>query len=267
MRITKLLITASVLALLTACSGKNKEEIPDIPESELYQSALEALDSENYILAIERLQLIEARYPFGQYSEQAQLEIIHAYYKNFEPEAARAAADRFIRLHPNHENVDYAYYLKGLTAFDQDQSFFVKYLPLEEATRDPGAALEAFDSFNLLLQRYPDSQYAPDAQKRMVHLKNRLALYEVTVGRFYIQRGAYLAAANRGRYVVENFQKTAAMPEALALMIEGYTELGLQELASDALKVLQANYPDYQYQPVKEPEKTLFDAATFDLFR
>ena len=267
MRITKLLITASMLALLTACSGQNKEEIPDLPEGELYQSALEALDSESFMLAIERLQLMEARYPFGQYSEQSQLEIIYAYYKNREPEAARAAADRFIRLHPNHENVDYAYYLKGLTAFDQDQSLFVKYLPLEEATRDPGAALDAFDSFRLLLQRYPDSQYAPDAQQRMVHLKNRLALYEVSVGRYYIQRGAYLAAANRGRYVVENFQKSLPMPEALALMVEGYTELGLNDLAQDALSVLQANYPDYTYSPVKEPEKTLFDAATFDLFR
>ncbi|MGB0467581.1 MAG: outer membrane protein assembly factor BamD [Pontibacterium sp.] len=266
MRITKIFAIVAFCMLATACSSTDKKDLPDIPEQKMYEEALEALETENYMLAVEKLQLLEARYPFGRYSEQAQLELTFAYFKNYEPEAARASADRFIRLHPNHENIDYAYYLKGLTAFEQDQAFFIKYLPLDESQRDPGAALDGFESFRTLLQRYPESEYAPDARKRMVHLKNRLATHEVHVARYYIQRGAYLAAANRGRYVVENLQKTPAIPAALSAMIESYTLLGMQDLADDTMAVLKATYPNYIYQPVKTPAKTLFDAATFDLF-
>lgn len=265
MRITKIFAVAALCVLATACSSTAKE-LPDVPEQETYEEALEALEMENYVLAVEKLQLLEARYPFGRYSEQSQLELTYAYFKNFEPEAARASADRFIRLHPNHENIDYAYYLKGLTAFEEDRTFFIKYLPLDETKRDPGAALDSFDSFRILLKNYPNSEYAPDARKRMVHLKNRLATYEVHVAHYYIQRGAYLAAANRGRYVIENLQQTPAVPAALSAMIESYTLLGMTDLAEDARTVLKANYPNYEYRTVKESEKTLLDAATFDLF-
>lgn len=267
MRIIKTFTVAALFALTAACSSNDVNELPDQPEQEIYEDALNALEMENYVLAIEKLQLLEAHYPFGRYSEQAQLELTYAYFKNHEPEAARASADRFIRLHPTHENIDYAYYLKGLTAFEQDRSFFIKYLPLDESKRDPGAALDGFESFRTLLNSYPDSEYAPDARKRMVHLKNRLAAYEVHVAHYYIQRGAYLAAVNRGRYVVENLQKTPAVPAALSAMIEGYTLLGMTDLADATMAVLQTNYPNYQYRPVKEAEKTLLDAATFDLLR
>ena len=267
MRITKFFAVAALCVLVTACSSNDEKELTDKPEQEIYEEALEALELDNYAIAIEKLQLLEARYPFGRYSEQAQLELTYAYFKNHEPEAARASADRFIRLHPNHDNIDYAYYLKGLTAFEQDRAFFMKYLPLDESKRDPGAALDGFESFRTLLRLYPSSEYAPDARKRMIHLKNRLATYEVHVAHYYIQRGAYLAAANRGRYVIENLQETPAVPAALATMVEAYTLLNEPELANDAMAVLKANYPTYQYRPVKQPEKTLLDAATFDLFR
>lgn len=267
MRITKFFAVAALCVLVSACSSNDDKEIPDQPEQEIYEQALDALELDNYVLAIEKLQLLEARYPFGRYSEQAQLELTYAYFKNHEPEAARAAADRFIRLHPNHENIDYAYYLKGLTAFEQDRTFFIKYLPLDESKRDPGAALDGFESFRALLRQYPNSEYAPDARKRMIHLKNRLASYEVHVAHYYIQRGAYLAAANRGRYVIENLQETPAVPAALSVMVEAYTLLGQADLANDAMVVLQNNYPNYTYRPVRQAEKTLFDAATLDLFR
>ncbi|WP_370280304.1 outer membrane protein assembly factor BamD [Pontibacterium sp.] len=267
MRITKFFAVAALCVLVTACSSNDEKELTDKPEQEIYEEALEALELDNYAIAIEKLQLLEARYPFGRYSEQAQLELTYAYFKNHEPEAARASADRFIRLHPNHDNIDYAYYLNGLTAFEQDRAFFMKYLPLDESKRDPGAALDGFESFRTLLRLYPSSEYAPDARKRMIHLKNRLATYEVHVAHYYIQRGAYLAAANRGRYVIENLQETPAVPAALATMVEAYTLLNEPELANDAMAVLKANYPTYQYRPVKQPEKTLLDAATFDLFR
>lgn len=266
MRYSKFLTTTFMIVMLSGCSLLGDKLFTDIPEGELYKQAMLALEEDSFELAIEKLQLLEARYPFGRYSEQAQLELIYAYYRNYEPEAARAAADRFVRLHPNHENIDYAYYLKGLTAFEQDSSSMLKFLPIDENSRDPGAALEAFDSFGLLLNYYPDSQYAPDARQRMLHLKNRLAQYEVLVGQYYIQRGAYLAAANRGRHVVEQLQESTATADALAVMIESYDALGMQELAKSSRETLAINFPDYQYQPIRKADRSLWDAATFELF-
>ncbi|MBP0049281.1 outer membrane protein assembly factor BamD [Marinobacterium sp. AK62] len=267
MRPLKLLVTLVLFSLLSACSwfGGDEKVAPDVPEQQLYDEALSALEADNYELAVEKLQLLEARYPFGRYSEQAQLELIYAYFRNYEPESASAAADRFIRLHPNHDNIDYAYYLKGLTAFEQDRSFLEKYLPIDVSQRDPGAALESFESFSTLLNRYPDSEYAPDAQKRMQYLKNRLAAHEIHVAAYYMKREAWVAAANRGRYVVENLQETPAVPDALAIMAEAYTELGMHDLANNSREVLQLNYPEYEVRPFKQRSATLLQTATFGL--
>ncbi len=267
MRPLKVFATVVLFSLLSACSwfGGEKEVAPDVPEQQLYDEALSALEADNYGLAIEKLQLLEARYPFGRFSEQAQLELIYAYFRNYEPESARSAADRFVRLHPNHDNVDYAYYLKGLTAFEEDRSFFEKYLPLDVSQRDPGAALDSFESFSTLLNRYPDSEYAPDAQKRMQYLKNRLAAHEIHVAAYYMKREAWVAAANRGRYVVENLQETPAVPDALAIMAEAYSELGMHDLANNSLEVLRLNYPEYDIRPFKQRSATLLQTATFGL--
>ena len=145
------------------------------------------------------LQLLESRFPFGRYAEQAQLELIYAHYNNYEPAAAIEAADRFIRLHPQHPNVDYAFYMKGLAAYTQDQGLFDRWLPRDITKRDTGYAQEAFAEFAQLLARYPDSPYAPDARARMVHLRNLLARAEINVANYYFRRGAYVAALNRGR--------------------------------------------------------------------
>ncbi|MFC6671001.1 outer membrane protein assembly factor BamD [Marinobacterium aestuariivivens] len=267
MRFVKVIGILTLISLMSACTffGGEKEEEPDIPEQQLYSEALEALDAGSYSLAVEKLQLLEARYPFGRFSEQAQLELIFAYFKNYEPEAARAAADRFIRLHPNHENIDYAYYLKGLTSFEEDRSLIARFFPIDESKRDPGAALESFESFSTLVNRYPESRYAPDALKRMQYLKNRLAQYEVHVANYYMKRGAWVAAANRGRYVVENLQETPAVPTALAIMADAYTELGMSEQADKAKQVLQTNFPDFEYTTSREREKSLLETATFGL--
>jgi outer membrane protein assembly factor BamD len=267
MRFVKVIGILTLVSLMSACSffGGEKTEEPDVPEQQLYSEALEALEAQNYSLAVEKLQRLEARYPFGRFSEQAQLELIFAYFKNYEPEAARAAADRFVRLHPNHENIDYAYYLKGLTSFEEDRSLVSRYLPIDETQRDPGAALESFESFATLTTRYPNSQYAPDALKRMQYLKNRLAEYEVHVALYYMKRSAWVAAANRGRYVVENLQETPAVPEALGIMAEAYEELGLNDQAARAAEVLRTNFPDFRYTSTKERDKSLLETATFGL--
>ena len=268
MRLAKLFAILSICVITAGCSifgGDEEVDNLDTPEQEIYDEAIAALKVDNYPLAIEKLQLLEARYPFGQFSEQAQLELIFAYHKNSEPEASKAAADRFIRLHPNHANLDYALYLKGLTAFNQDKSLLQDYLPIDESTRDPGNALDSFNSFDTLIKRFPNSQYAPDSQKRMIYLKNRLASYEIHVARYYVRRGAWLAAANRGRYVVENYQETPLVPEALSIMVLGYTELDLPELAADSQAVLDANFPDYQASIQRAKQESLLSTATFGL--
>lgn len=242
----KHLLLVGLLGLLAACSS-NKATVLDesLGESEIYALAQQNLDANNYSLAIDSLRALESRYPFGRFAEQAQLELIYAYFQNHELEAAKSSADRFIRLHPQHPNVDYAYYMRGMTSFTRDRGLFERFLPLDMTRRDPGAARDSFNEFAQLVSRYPNSRYAPDARLRMVHLRNLLADYDAHVGHYYLKRGAYVAAANRGRYIVENFQQTPAVGDGLALMVEGYRRLAMDDLADNALLTLQTNYPDH----------------------
>ncbi|WP_439859690.1 outer membrane protein assembly factor BamD [Pseudomonas sp. MBLB4136] len=240
----KHLLLIAILALTAACSS-NEVIDENLSETELYQQAQSDLDNSSYTSAIGKLKALESRYPFGRYAEQAQLELIYAYYKNVEPEAARSAAERFIRLHPQHPNVDYAYYLKGLASFDQDRGLLSRFLPLDMTKRDPGAARDSYNEFAQLTSRFPTSRYAPDAKQRMIYLRNLLAAYEIHVAHYYLKRHAYVAAANRGRYVVENFQETPAVGDGLAVMTEAYQRLTLNELAATSLATLKLNYPDH----------------------
>jgi outer membrane protein assembly factor BamD len=244
MQVKHLLLIAT-LALTVACSSKQEKVDENLSETELYRQAQTDLDHNDYTPAIAKLKALESRYPFGHYAEQAQLELIYANYKNVEPEAARAAADRFIRLHPQHPNVDYAYYLKGLASFDQDRSLMARFLPLDMTKRDPGAARDSYNEFAQLVSRYPTSRYAPDAKQRMIYLRNLLAAYDIHVAHYYLTRKAYVAAANRGRYVVENFQGSPSVGDGLAVMVEAYQRLGLDDLAATSLDTLKLNYPDH----------------------
>ncbi|SDT93935.1 outer membrane protein assembly factor BamD [Halopseudomonas salegens] len=241
----KHILLIALMVLLTACASNRGVIDESLSESELYQQAQQDLESRNYAAAIEKLQALESRYPFGRYAQQAQLELIYAYYQNIEPEASRAAAERFIRLHPQHPNADYAYYIRGMASFTRDQGVFERFLPLDMTRRDPGGARDSFNEFAQLVSRYPDSRYAPDARLRMVYLRNLLAAYDAHVGHFYLKRGAYVAAANRGRYIVENFQQTPSVSDGLALMVEAYQRLALNDLADAALLTLQSNYPEH----------------------
>ena len=254
----KHLLLIAMLAITAACSSNKPEVDENLSETELYQQAQDDLNSNSYNNAIAKLKALESRYPFGRYAEQAQLELIYAYYKNVEPEAAKSAAERFIRLHPQHANVDYAYYLKGLASFDQDRGLIARFLPLDLTKRDPGAARDSYNEFAQLTSRYPNSRYAPDAKARMIYLRNLLAAYEIHAGRYYLTRQAYVAAANRGRYVVENLQETPSVGDGLALMVEAYQRLDLDDLAATSLETLKLNYPDHptlvdgQFVPVEE---------------
>lgn len=275
MRARLLMVLASLLVLV-ACSSNEEQGPKYTTEKDFYEAAQRQLKARQWELAIDNLQGLEENFPFGTYAEQAQLELIYAYYRNFEHEASSAAADRFIRLHPQHRNVDYAFYMKGLSSFTEGNGMFERFLPTDLTRRDPGAARESFAHFSQLLARFPNSTYAPDARKRMIYLRNLLARYEIHVANYYFKRGAYVAAVNRGRYVVENFQQTPAVPDALAVMVQGYHLLGMDDLGANPLTTLKHNYPehpalnndgsfDYQYSS-NSGETSWVSTLTFGLF-
>lgn len=238
----------SLLLLLSGCSwfgGDDDELIADSGEQQMYREAQRHLKNENFSLAVRSLQGLESRYPFGRYAEQAQLELIYAHYSAYEFSAANEAADRFIRLHPRHPSVDYAYYMKGLAAYDIEPGFFSRFIPSDDTKRDVSHIQTAFAEFAQLLARFPDSAYAPDARQRMVHMRNMLARHEIHVANYYFRRGAYMAALNRGKYVVEHMQQTPSVADGLAIMGQAYLLLGLNDLAEDSILVLCENYPDH----------------------
>ncbi len=234
---------------LGACGWFGNEERDEFEglttEEQFYRRALEQLNSSNFQGSIATYQALESRFPFGRFAAQAQIEIVYAYYRNGDSEAARAAADRFIRLHPENENIDYAYYMKGLSSFTDDRGLINRFLPVDPTKRDPGRARESFSDFSQLLAIYPDSPYAADARARMVFLRNNLAGYEIHVANYYLERRAYIAALRRGQYVVENFQGTPAVADGVAIMVECYLRLGLNDLADTSLALLRENYPDH----------------------
>jgi outer membrane protein assembly factor BamD len=273
----KYILILLVSLSLWGCSSN--DELPDMAdtgEQGMYEDIQRYLKNESYNEAVRGLQLLESRYPFGKYAEQAQLELIYAHYQAYEHEAAVEAADRFIRLHPQHPNVDYAYYMKGLAAYTGNDDIFDRFVPTDPSQRDLSHSKEAFAEFVQLLARYPDSPYAADARARMIALRNVLARHEIAVANYYFRRGAYLAATNRGAYVVENFQQTPAVADGLAVMAQGYILLGYNELARETIEVLALNYPDHysldengEFQSVYNLDglqRSWINKATFGLF-
>jgi len=213
----------------------------------LYNEAKDNLTSRNYETAIKYYEKLESRYPYGRFAQQAQLEIAYAYYKDNEPAQAVTAAERFIKLHPNHPNVDYAYYLKGLANFNGDLGWMGYISGQDLSERDPKAAREAFDAFKDLAARFPDSKYAADAVQRMNYLVNALAAHEVHVARYYMKRGAYVAAANRAQYAIKTYPQAPANEEGLVILVKAYDALDMKDLRNDAERVLMKNFPDSKY--------------------
>lgn len=238
-----------VYLLLSGCSwfGEKADPTAGWSADQFYTEAKTALNEGNYQTAIEYFEKLQARYPFGRYAQQAQLELIYAHYRDEEPDQAIAAADRFIRTHPRHPFVDYAYYLKGLVNFNRSDSVLDRMFPNDPTRTDTATHLQAFNDFTELVQKFPNSKYAPDARQRMLFLRNNLAEYETNVADFYLRRKAYVAAVNRAKYVLENYSRTPSAERALGLMAEAYLGMGMHDLASDSLRVLQVNYPDSYY--------------------
>ena len=234
--------------LLAACSAGDKyDPTAGWSAEKLYGEAKDALNDGKYDQAIKYFESLEARYPYGRYAQQAQLEVAYAYYKQGEQASAVAAVDRFIKLHPENPSVDYAYYLKGLTFFNEDLGLFSRFSAQDPTERDPKSTRDSFDAFKELVQRFPQSKYAPDALARMKYLVNALASHEIHVARYYLKRGAYVAAANRAQFALKNYPQAPALEEALIIMVQAYGALGIPELHDDAERVLKRNFPDSRY--------------------
>jgi len=236
--------------ILQGCGKKDeiKEvEVTKLSALEMYLTAKRSLDSGIWSTAADKYRALRSHYPFGHYTEQGYLELAYAQYKLFQMEQAVTTVDRFIKNYPAHKNLDYAYYLKGLIFFDSDRGLMQRVNPDKAADRNQDNIRNGFTAFKNFIERYPDSSYAPDARKRMVYLKNQLAAYEVQVASYYLRRGAPIAAVNRAKFVLESFQDTPAVPNALALMVESYIKLDESELAEQSKTMLAVNYPDHSY--------------------
>lgn len=230
--------------LLSACAGtatNTDDPTANWPAEQLYEESKTALEIGDYETAIDYLEKLESRFPFGRYAQQAQLEIAYAYYKYDEPESAISAADRFIKLHPRHQNVDYAYYLKGLASFVPENNFIENWMDKDPSQLDPAEARRSFGFFATLIKKFPNSKYTADAKKRMSYLRDNLARHEVNVARFYLRKGANIAAANRAKYILENYQQTPSVNQALEILKEAYSKLNMQDLASDTDRVIKLN--------------------------
>lgn len=243
MKANFLLIVVVSLAL-SACAGKPTQPDPSTQTAQaMYQQAKEVLDNGLYNRAVELLQAVESRYPFGPLARQVQLDLIYAYYKSGNLPQALASIDRFIRLNPNQPDLDYVYYMRGLANLKADENAFQEFFGVDRADRDLSSTRQAFDDFKVLVTNYPASKYSSEAKKRMVQIKDTLARHELMIADYYMRRGAFLAAANRGKYVVEYYRDSPHVEQALEVMVESYDKLGLEKLKTDTFKVLKHNFP------------------------
>jgi len=242
-----LAVLAGVLMAACGLLPEQVDETKGWSAQKLYAEAKENLNEHNYEQAIKYYEKLEARYPYGRYAQQAQIEIAYAYYKDNEPAQAIAAAERFIKLHPSHPNVDYAYYLKGLANFNDDLGWFGHLGGQDLTERDPKAVREAFEAFKDLVTRFPNSKYAPDSVARMNYLVNTLASHEVHVARYYMKRGAYVAAANRAQMALKTYPQAPANEEGLVILVKAYDALDMKDLRNDAERVLMKNFPGSKY--------------------
>lgn len=238
------ILAAASLTLLAACGTIGVDPTAKMTPEQLYAEAKDEIAAGNWQRAREMLTRLESRYPFGRYAQQAQIEIAYTYYKEGESAQAISACDRFLKLNPNHPFADYVYYLKGLATFNDDLGLFGRTFGMDPTARDPKAMREAFDVFKELVARFPDSRYAADANARLSYLVSAMAQSEVNIARFYLQRGAYVAAVQRAQGAVRDYAGTPATEEALAILVLSYDGLALPQLRDDARRVLELNFPD-----------------------
>ena len=239
------------LVALAGCSlfhrGKKGDPMDALPVEQLYQQGVSAMESGNNDYAIRSFQRLIARFPFGPYTEQSQLDLAYSQFKSDKPEDAYSTVNRFIKTYPTQKHVDYAYYLRGLINFNRSGGFLERYVGLDMNKRDQANLRQSFDDFGALVSRYPQSRYAEDARQRMIHLRNNMAQAELNIAVFYLKRNAFVAAANRAKLIIETYPQSTQAGDALAVMAESYKKLGQDKLADDAERVLKLNYPNHPF--------------------
>jgi outer membrane protein assembly factor BamD len=241
-RLILLAVFASLVALAGCRTNREGEYAKTNPEV-LYSQAHKALMNQDFDNAIRMYEALTARYPFAPESRQARLDLIYAYYRGRESESALDAAETFIRENPTHPRIDYAWYVKGLVDFERMPNVVERFFRVDLSERPPQTAAKAFASFKTVVEQFPKSEYAHDARRRMLYLRNRLADYELYVARYYMKRGAWVAAAQRAKQTVEQYDGSPAVREALEIMVDAYDRLGMKELAANARTVYALNFP------------------------
>ena len=251
-----------LLALLVSCASKkerSREELARENVDFLYTKGKAALDRGNYSFAVDYYRSLEANYPYGDYTEQAKLDMIFALDKMNRTEEAIEAADNFVRLYPTHSNVDYAYYMKGVVSFEKKQSRFDKFITgKNHNVRDPKPYRDSEEAFNELLRRFPNSIYADDARQRLIFLNNAQADRELAIANYYYENETYVAALNRCKHIIYQFETSPAVEEALILMEKTYLQMGLVDLAASTHMILVENFPDNDAEPLKAQRKGFF---------
>ena len=249
MRSLAVIAALFLAALLGGCGllPEVKDETVGWSANKLYTEAKEAMNEGSYEKAVKYFEKLESRYPYGRFAQQAQIDMAYSYWKDKEVASALAACDRFIKLHPNHPNVDYVYYLKGLVNFNEDLGLLGQISQQDMTERDPKGARESFEAFRELVNKFPDSKYTPDAVMRMKYLVNALVSLEVHVARYYMKRGAYVAAVNRAQYAIKSYPEAPANEEALFIVVKAYDLLGMNDLRDDAERIMRRNFPDSVY--------------------
>ena len=238
----------ALVLLVAACSGKGgPDETLDWGPDKLYADAKDELNSGRYESAIKGFERLEARYPFGRWAQQAQIEIAYAQYKSGDRVLALAALERFLKLYPNHGSLDYVYYLKGLINFNEQQGWLASLGGQDLSERDLDAARESFDAFKQVVTRFPESKYAPDAEARMKFLVNAMASGEVHIARYYYKRQAYVASVNRAQSAIRKYPQAPAVEEALFILMLSFDKLGIEDQRADAERVLKLNFPQSPY--------------------
>lgn len=252
MRVSQYLkvLLLSLVVFTTGChlfGDKKQDEVEILPVEKMYEVAKAALEEGNYGKVIRYDQRLIARFPFGPYTEQATLDLAFAQYKTGKEDDAYSTVGRFIKTYPTHKHVDYAFYLRGVINFDRDKGFLDRYANQDMTKRDQGNTLQSFEDFSELVAKFPDSRYTADARQRMIYLRDNLARAQLNTAEFYLRLGAYVAAVNRAKDIVEKYQHTPEAGDALAVMVLSYKALSQDKLADDAERVLKLNYPDHPY--------------------
>lgn len=246
-----------VVVTLSSCAkwwnktDEEKNPFQGMTAEQLNAEARKALKKKQYASAAKHLEAMETMYPFSDHTEKSQMDLIYAYYRNEDYPSAAATAERYIHLYPRSRNVDYAYYMKGLANFQQTHGVFAKYLPMDESWRDPGTQAQAYADFGILVEKFPDSKYKPNALQRMIYLRNMLAQHELNVSKYYFRKKMYVAARERATYLVKNYPQAPSVKKGLVIMYESNKALGLHAAAADVMRVYEANYHTINMKPIR----------------